>query len=212
MILTGAEIARQRAAGRLTIDPFDEKRLSPNSYDFRLGPTLLGYVDQELDAAIENPTWSADIPDEGVVLWPGRIYLGHTSEVMGSEFYVPIIRARSSVARLGLFVHVTADLIDIGSINQWTLQLFPVQPVRVYAGMAVGQVTFWEPLGKIELYAGKYQGSRGPKASLSYKDFAPDQVLASAAGPEQGDERSGPQAPVPVADRDVEAGRARAAR
>lgn len=171
MILTGPEIVRQRGLGRLTIEPFAEAQVSPNSYDFRLGRTLLGYVHHELDAAKENPTWSLTIPDDGIVLWPGRIYLGHTEEVMGSECFVPIIRARSSVARLGLFIHVTADLIDIGSINQWTLQLFPVQPVRVYPGMAIGQVTFWRTVGRVELYSGKYQGSRGPRASLSHVDF-----------------------------------------
>lgn len=111
------------------------------------------------------------MPDEGIVLQPGRIYLGHTLEVMGSDHYVPIIRGRSSVARLGLFVHVTADLIDIGSHNQWTLQFHAVQPVRIYPGMRIGQVTFWHPDGKIELYRGKYQGSMGPRGSEVHRDF-----------------------------------------
>ena len=78
---------------------------------------------------------------------------------MGSDSFVPIIRGRSSFARLGLFIHVTADLIDIGSHNQWTLQLHCVQPLRLYAGMHVGQVTFWTVKGEIVLYSGKYQGS-----------------------------------------------------
>ena len=54
-----------------------------------------------------------------------------TEEVMGSDRFVPIIHGRSSTARMGLFVHITADLIDIGSYNQWTLQLHAVQPVRM---------------------------------------------------------------------------------
>lgn len=90
---------------------------------------------------------------------------------MGSDTFVPIIRARSSIARLGLFIHVTADLIDIGSINQWTLQLHAVQPIRIYAGMLIGQVTFWCVKGDIILYHGKYQGSRGPQESKSFLDF-----------------------------------------
>lgn len=103
--------------------------------------------------------------------------MGHTLEVMGSDHYVPIIRARSSVARLGLFVHVTADLIDIGSHNQWTLQLHAVQPVKVFPNMLIGQVTFWEPLGEIELYKGKYQGLMGPQPSQIYHDFEEEIVV-----------------------------------
>lgn len=171
MILSGREIQRQVERGRISITPFAASQVNPNSYDFRLGRTISGYVDEVLDAARPNSTWTDLVPDEGMVLQPGRIYLGHTVEVMGSVDYVPIIRAKSGVARLGLFIHVTADLIDIGSVNQWTLQLHAVQPVRVYANMLIGQVTFWEVKGEIEHYRGKYAASRGPVASLSYEDF-----------------------------------------
>lgn len=172
VILTGPEIQRQVGAGRIIIDPFRPEQVRPNSYDFALGTRIAGYDDEVLDVSVKNRSWQQEIGPDGFVLWPGRIYLGHTVEVMGSDYYVPIIRARSSIARLGLFIHVTADLIDIGSINQWTLQLFAVQPLRIYANMVVGQVTFWQTQGRIELYEGKYQGSRGPTPSLSYHDFA----------------------------------------
>ncbi|MFG2563062.1 dCTP deaminase [Streptomyces sp. NPDC048496] len=179
MILTGPEIARQHAAGRIRIDPFDERQLNPNSYNFRLGPLLKTYTGDVLDVARPNEVEESVLPEEGLVLEPDRIYLGHTVETMGSEHFVPIIRARSSVARLGLFVHVTADLIDIGSVNQWTLQLHAVQPVRVYPGLLIGQVTFWETSGEIALYEGKYQGSRGPAESQIHRDFPlPAQVPA----------------------------------
>lgn len=84
---------------------------------------------------------------------------------------MPIIRARSSIARLGLFVHVTADLIDLGSFGQLTLQLHAVQPVRIYPGMLIGQVTFWEATGERVLYDGKYQHSRGPQPSKAHLDI-----------------------------------------
>jgi dCTP deaminase len=171
MILTGQEILKQVQEGAIHITPFDEAAINPNSYDFRLGAEIVGYRDPVLDVRRDNPTWSRTMDSSGMLLEPGRIYLGHTAEVMGSERFVPIIRAKSSIARLGLFIHVTADLIDIGSINQWTLQLYPVQPIRVYPGMLVGQVTFWTVEGRIELYRGKYQGSRGAQASKVHMDF-----------------------------------------
>ncbi|MGW5689219.1 dCTP deaminase [Nonomuraea sp. NPDC003754] len=181
MILTGAEIARQHKQGRIMIDPFTPDQVNPNSYNFRLGPTIKTYTGQVLDVARPNPARELTIGEDGLVLQPDRIYLGHTLEVMGSDHYVPIIRARSSIARLGLFVHVTADLIDIGSHNQWTLQLHAVQPVRVYPGLPIGQVTFWQVRCDITLYDGKYQGARGPRESEIYRDFPRPAAARSTA-------------------------------
>lgn len=82
-----------------------------------------------------------------------------------------MIHAKSGIARLGLFVHITADLIDIGSIGNTTFQLYATKNIRIYSGMLIGQVSFWVPKGKIILYEGKYQNSIGPKASQIHKDF-----------------------------------------
>jgi dCTP deaminase len=172
MILTGSEIIQQVKLKRITIDPFHETSVNPNSYNFSLGRSLKFYDEAVLDPRRPNRVISVDMDEAGFVLRPDRIYLGHTSEVMGSEHYVPIIKGRSSTARMGLFIHVTADLIDIGSINQWTLQLHAVEPIKIYPGMLIGQVTFWCPKGHIVPYSGKYFGSRGPVESLSWKDFA----------------------------------------
>jgi dCTP deaminase len=90
--------------------------------------------------------------------------------VMGSHKFVPIIRGRSSVGRLGIFIDITADLIDLGSINQWTLQLHAVQPVRIYPGILIGQVTFWRTYGRRIQYCGKYSKIPSPVPSLSHLD------------------------------------------
>jgi dCTP deaminase len=119
---------------------------------------------------MHNRVLTNEIPKDGLIIYPGKIYLGHTVEIMGSDHYVPIIRGKSSVARLGLFIHVTADLIDIGSHNQWTLQMNPVQPLKIYPNMKIGQVTFWHVYGDIDLYQGKYQGSMGAIESLIHLD------------------------------------------
>lgn len=171
MILTGSEIIKEWQAGRIDIRPFNYDQVNPNSYDFRLGSIIKTYSNYILDPRLPNPTVETIIPESGLILQPGRIYLGHTFEIMGSDYYVPIIRGKSSTARLGLFIHVTADLIDIGSHNQWTLQLNPVQPIKLYPNMRIGQVTFWKVMGKITLYKGKYQGSMGPCESLIHLDF-----------------------------------------
>lgn len=171
MILTGKEIKEQVEKGRIQIEPFNEKQLNPNSYNFKLGTILKYYTNQVLDPKIKQDVVEVTISEEGYILYPGKIYLGHTLEIMGSDYYVPIIKGRSSTARLGLFVHITADIIDIGSHNQWTLQLYAVQPIKIYPFTLIGQVTFWKVYGEVELYRGKYQGSMGPHESRIYKDF-----------------------------------------
>jgi dCTP deaminase len=171
MILTGPEIIKQVKNGRIQIEPFNINQVNPNSYNFRLGKTIKYYVNDVLDPKIKQEVREVEVSSDGYVLNPGRIYLGHTFEIMGSDYYVPIVKGRSSSARLGLFIHITADLIDIGSHNQWTLQLYAVQPIKVYPNMLIGQVTFWKVLGEIEVYTGKYQGSMGPYESQIYKDF-----------------------------------------
>ena len=171
MILTGAEIIKEVKKGNIIIDPFIIDQINPNSYNFRLGNTIKVYKNKVLDAKHKNETKTIEIPETGLLLKPSILYLAHTMEKMGSEKYVPIIRGRSSTGRLGLFVHITADLIDIGSINQWTLMMHAVQDVIIYPNMLIGQVTFWCTKGDIKLYTGKYQGSIGPVESQSYKDF-----------------------------------------
>ncbi|MFF4409525.1 dCTP deaminase [Streptomyces sp. NPDC001404] len=170
MILTGPEITREHALGRLALDPFDDEHVQPNSYNLALGPTLIHYTGSVLDTRRENAFEAITIPDEGFVLTPDRIYLGASVEVLGSNHFVPIIRSRSGAARLGVFVHVTADLIDIGSIGQTTFQFHAVEPIRIYAGDRLAQVTFWRTHGKIVLYNGKYQGSKGPQPSQIHRD------------------------------------------
>lgn len=171
MILTGPKIHEEVLNGSIIIDPFDPTQLNPNSYDFRLGSKLKVYKNLELDTKHENETETIELTESGIILYPNKLYLGHTSEKIGSEKYVPIIRGKSSTGRLGLFVHITADLIDIGYIGRFTLMLHAVQPLRVLPNMRIGQVTFWKVFGDIKLYEGKYQGSMEPAASQVFKDF-----------------------------------------
>ncbi len=170
MILTGPEIESAVERGDIVIRPFRKRQITPNSYDFRLGNRCCVYTERSLDAGRPNKTRTFTLPIEGLILLPDRVYLVNTEEIMGSQAFVPIIRGRSSVGRLGIFIDITADLIDLGSINQWTLQLHAVQPVRVYPGMLIGQVTFWRTFGRRVQYDGKYRHRKSPVPSLSHLD------------------------------------------
>jgi dCTP deaminase len=174
MILTGKKIIEEVANKKIEISPFDEKKVTTNSYDLTLGNTLIRYTCDVIDPKREAPYEEIVIPEEGLVLQAGEFVLGHSNERIGSDFYVPLIHGKSGTARMGLFVHVTADLIDIGSHGVSTFQLFATLPVKLYPNMLIAQVSFWVPFGDIVLYKGKYQNSKGPRPSMTYKDFKYD--------------------------------------
>ncbi len=179
MILTGPEITAAARDGRVRITPFEEDQVNPNSYNVRLGRTLLTYSDPVIDAHHPNPTKTVEIGDGGLVLQPGELYLGHTVEEVGSDTFVPLLFGRSSVGRLGLFVEITAPIGDIGFHGQWTLMLNPVLPLRVYPGMKIGQIMFFVSVGPVDLYAGKYQSALGPQPSGYWRDQTTVRAVAS---------------------------------
>jgi dCTP deaminase len=182
MILTGREIERCVRDGSIVIDPFDAHHCNPNSYNFHVGDKLLEYeqpthsaepcvaCDWSLDTRKPNPTREITIPPEGFVLQPGVLYLGHTVERIGSTRFAPIMAARSSLGRLGLFIFLNSGLGDVGFVGQWTLEFMVVHPLRIYPGDRVGQMIFHALQGEVSQYAGKYQGAKGPQASLLHTD------------------------------------------
>jgi dCTP deaminase len=143
MILTGKEIQKEVKKGRIIIDPFNVEDVETNSYDFHIDNTLYTYKKNILDPTEENPLEELKIPTSGLILSPKKIYIGKTKEKIGSNYFVPIIKGRSSTGRLGIFVNITADLIDLGSIQRPTLTIHVVQPVKIYPNTKIGQVTFW---------------------------------------------------------------------
>ena len=98
------------------------------------------------------------IPADGMVLKPDQLYLGRTTERTETHNLVPMIEGRSSIGRLGLFVHVTAGFGDVGFCGYWTLEMFAVQPVRIYPGVPICQIFYHEIAVTFDAYSSdKYQ-------------------------------------------------------
>ena len=172
MILSGKEIHQQVENGTISIDPFNSSHLNPNSYNLRLHSDLLVYDSDVLDMKEKNPTSPLTIPDEGLLLEPQKLYLGRTIERTATDKYVPMLEGRSSVGRLGLFIHITAGFGDIGFDGFWTLEIFCVQPIRIYADLEICQIFYHTIDGDYELYKSKkYQSNKGVQPSMLYKDF-----------------------------------------
>ena len=171
MILSGKDI--QRHIGKeIIIEPFDQSRVNPNSYNLTLHNELLVYENHELNMKKLNPTKRITIPEEGLVLEPNRLYLGRTNEFTKTEGFVPMLEGRSSTGRLGLFIHVTAGFGDVGFAGYWTLEIFCIQPIRIYPNAEICQIYYHSIEGDYEPYkSGKYQNNTDIQPSLMYKDF-----------------------------------------
>ena len=170
-MLTGNEIKIQVAAGRIAIEPFDEKCIGPNSYDVHLSDTILVYTEAVLDPKQDNRYREIKIQPEGIVLIPGRLYLGKTVEYTESPYHIPMYEGRSSLGRLGVFSHVSAGFGDIGFRGNWTLELVVAQPVRIYPGMRIGQLYWHNPDGEVlKRYDGKYQNQTNATPSRLFQD------------------------------------------
>jgi dCTP deaminase len=172
MILTGPEIRKRIDSRQVVIDPFEPGLLNPNSYNLRLHDELMVYGDDCLDMKRPPTTQRVQIPADGLVLEPGRLYLGRTHEYTETHGLVPMLEGRSSVGRLGLFVHITAGFGDVGFRGYWTLEMICVHPIRIYAGVEICQIFYHTTEGDIlEYKSGKYQGNRDIQPSMLYKDF-----------------------------------------
>ena len=171
MILSGKEI-KNKLGKEIIIEPYNEKQLNPNSYNLRLHNKLLVYSEDVLDMKKPNEYKEIIIPEEGLLLEPGKLYLGRTMEYTETDKFVPMLEGRSSIGRLGLFIHVTAGFGDVGFKGFWTLEIFCVQPIRIYAGVEICQIYYHSVEGDYDKYiSGKYQNNNDVQPSLLYKDF-----------------------------------------
>lgn len=170
MILSGKEI-RNKLGREIIIEPFNERQLNSNSYNLKLQNELAVYESCILDAKKDNRISKIAIPQKGIILNPGRLYLGRTVEYTQTKGYVPMIEGRSSIGRLGMFIHVTAGFGDVGFCGYWTLEISCIQPVRIYPGIEICQIFYHEITGDVIEYNGKYQNSKDIQQSLIFKEL-----------------------------------------
>ncbi len=178
MILTDKKILEAIERREIVIEPFRRSCLGTNSYDVHLSKHLGVYRDRVLDAKLHNQLIRLDISgEEGFVLQPGTLYLGSTEEYTETHNAVPFLEGKSSIGRLGIDIHATAGKGDVGFSNNWTLEISCVQPVRVYAGMPIGQLIYFLVDGEIENYYHKKQDAKynqrtdQPVESMMWRNF-----------------------------------------
>ncbi|MEY4577305.1 MAG: hypothetical protein RL701_2008 [Pseudomonadota bacterium] len=177
MILSDTEILKCIEAGSIVIEPFERSGLGSNSYDVHLGKAIAVYDSVELDARVHNTIRHMEIPDAGMLFKPDELYLGVTQEYTETHQHVPFLEGKSSAGRLGVDIHATAGKGDVGFCNHWTLEISVKKPVRLYAGMPIGQLIYFAVSGKVAVSYRKKQsakyGERSdlPVESMMFKNF-----------------------------------------
>ena len=161
MILSDQQILAEIDKGTIVIEPYDRSCLGTNSYDVHLGRYLATYRDPVLDARRHNEIDTFEIDAEaGFVLQPGILYLGVTAEYTETHATVPFLEGKSSVGRLGIDIHATAGKGDVGFCNHWTLEISVSMPVRVYAGMPIGQLIYFMVQGDVNTFYNRKQNAK----------------------------------------------------
>lgn len=150
MILVDWQIEDRIRRGQIGIDPYDPALIQPNSLDIRLGDHFVWYepgedvidpYDRESVTSHVRETRAAS-----VVMDPGVFMLAETLEAVTlPDNVVASIEGKSSIARLGIELHQTGGWIDAGFRGTITLEMCNVnqRPVRMYAGMPIGQLVFY---------------------------------------------------------------------
>lgn len=187
MIYSDTTIARMVAEGTLGIAPYYKDRLNPASYDVGLDRRVLVFKGRNtwwrrLLSALhlgpvhdvrDKPEMEAlDIGPDGLVLWPGQGYLLSTAETFRiPPDLVAVLDGKSSLGRLFVKVHETAGYIDPGFKGHITLEVTAMMPVRVFAGMKIGQIRFHtltEPVTNTYDKVGHYRDQRAAGPVESY--------------------------------------------
>ena len=177
MILSDKKILEQIERGLIIINPFKRGCLGTNSYDVHLGKNLAVYEDEILDAKEHNKIKHFEIPESGFILEPNELYLGVTEEWTETHAHVPFLEGKSSTGRLGIDIHATAGKGDVGFCGYWTLEISVKKPVRIYAGMPIGQLVYFVVEGEIlnpynKKISAKYSGQGAkPVESMMWKNF-----------------------------------------
>jgi dCTP deaminase len=187
-ILTDDAILEEMEQGYIKISPFERMHLGTNSVDLTLDPKMLIYDLFDEPAPDDYPAPTLDcrrknqatkeiiIPEWGFVLEPNKVYVASTVERTETLRHVPKLEGKSSLGRLGLFIHVTAGYGDVGFVGTWTLELVAVQPIRIYPNMKICQISYHTIVGTPRVLYGdkgdsKYNNQDGATASRYHKNF-----------------------------------------
>jgi dCTP deaminase len=180
VILTDREIRLAISKGLIEIDPQpNERAFSSTAVDLTLDENISelkdveGGLEQAIDpghrdfqpertlALVSN---KITIPAEGYLLRPDMLVLAWTKEYVNLVSHNRVaarVEGKSSLARFGLAIHVTAPTIHAGFDGHIRLEMVNhgKLPIRLRPGMRICQLIFEQTLGTPEKgYQGQFSG------------------------------------------------------
>lgn len=192
--LSDASIIEYIQQGRLQVHPLIEDNVQPASVDLRLGTTVRKFLpDESFYTGSRNDQYIIDpqhieqdkiygpeksTEGDGFILAPMVCVIADTIEYVGvPDDLQAEVFGRSSLGRLGLFIHISAGFIDPGFHGTITLEMFNVgeHAIRLRSGLRVAQIAFHELTTPADIPYGsergsKYNNQRGPTVSRVSED------------------------------------------
>ncbi len=194
MRLSDRDLKKAILDGQIVITPsVDPALIQGVTVDLRLGSQFrvfsgnkIAYID--LGASAENLQESLDclmgsmieVPEhERFIIHPGELVLGVTLEsIKISREYVGWLDGRSSLARLGLMIHVTSHRIDPGWEGQVVLEFYNSGkvPLGLAPNMKICAINF-EKLSSpaefayLDRISSKYKYQQGAVGSKMTRDY-----------------------------------------
>ena len=168
-ILTRQEILKEIKSGHIKIEPFSKKDVGPASIDFHLDKIFrvfrqaknIFHITKRVD--YKKVTKLVEIKNH-LILLPGQSVHGITVE----KLILPgnicgWIQGRSTLARVGLLVHITANFIHPGTNSRQVLEMTNAGPVplAIHPGIAICQIILEETKGQTK-YRGKFHQQDTP--------------------------------------------------
>lgn len=142
------QISKALDVGDIVIEPFCEENIQPNSYDVCLGDEIIvGWAKEKLPYTFKH----------------GEFILGTTKEYMEvNRNCCCQVDGKSTLARHGICVHLTAGFIDCGFRGNVTLEMVNFgEDFVLEEGMKIGQLVFFESKTPLYPYNGHYQNQKG---------------------------------------------------
>ena len=178
MALSDVEIRAEIAAERLVFDPpiyEEERRIGSSAVDLLLHEELLILPGRESGISIDPTDEGINVmdflnshgntvrllPDSSYLMEPNHLIIGKTLETVTLPLHLAArIEGKSSLARLGLSVHVTAPTVMAGFDGRLYLEMNNIGPfpIQLKAGMRIAQLIL-EHVGlpALEGYGGQFQ-------------------------------------------------------
>jgi len=195
-VLSDKQIIKEMEKSNIWIHPYNKNNLSNTSYDVTIGPNyyrasktppklFLPWHEESILEYWGEPEYAKTITDDTtsqifnlplgsryILLEPGELILAHTNEFIGGANYITtMMKARSSMGRIGISVCKDAGWGDVGYVNRWTMEIsnFSQSTIPLVVGSRVAQIVFF--------YTGRVINSYEKKGAYQEKYDTVDELM-----------------------------------